>query len=370
MVELLKKTFKKWNEDKAGRLSAALSYYAVFSLAPLLVVLIAAAGFIFGEAAVQGRLVAEIEGAVGRDAAEMIQTMIANTRSSEEGIIATIIGLALLIFAAGGLFFQLQQALDVIWNVQPKSGIGISGMARMRLGSFLLILVVVVLLLASMVASVVLAALSDMLADLLPGGTILFYLVNWLLSFGITALLFAVVFKLLPDVNLEWKDVWPGALLTALLFVIGKELIGLYLGFAAAGSTFGAAGSLVVLLLWIFYSAQIFLFGAAFTYVYAVERGRVVEPAPYAVFLSERERAVQGMPRDALVKAVEGDLAGPHLPEGRTPDRSRSNFLQEERSAGLLQKPRTPADRSATALAGITAALITFVSAALLRRRS
>jgi membrane protein len=367
--ELLKLSFQKWGEDKASRLAAALSYYSVFSLAPLLVIVVAAVGFFYGEAAVEGRLVNEIEGAVGAEAASMIQTMIANARQSGGGVIATIASIVLLLFGATNLFSQLQEALNVVWNVQPKPGIGIAGMVRMRLGAFLLVIGVILLLVASLVATALLAALGDLMAGLFPGANILFTVVNWLLSLVIFAALFALIFKILPDVRLSWGDVFPGALFTALLFVIGKELIGLYMGQAAIGSAYGAAGSLVVLLLWIFYTAQIFLFGAVFTHLHIQQRGVEVQPDAIAVQLTERERIQQGMPRNETIQASLRPVEGPAAPPMRTEQRSRSHYLQEEDIPGLLARPRSPAQKSMAALAAILVALLGFSGAAFFRSR-
>jgi membrane protein len=362
-IQQLKQSYQRWSEVKASRLAAALSYYTMFALAPLLVILIAGAGFLFGEAAVQGRLVTEIEGAVGAEAAEMIQTMVLNTRGTQEGLIASLIGIILLLFGAAGLFSQLQESLNIMWGVQPKPGGGIGKMVRMRLPSFVMVLFVALLLAASLVASTVLAALSGRLAGMFPGADLLFWALNWLVSFLAAAFLFALVFKILPDAQLEWKSIWPGAFLTALLFVVGKELIGLYLGLAAAGSAFGAAGSLVVLLLWIFYSAQIFLFGAAFTYIISRQRQGEVVPAPQAVQIPTRDRIVQG--EQVAPQSTEGESRGSLAP--------RPTYAHEEADGGQVRRPRTGAEKSLAALTGLTAALLTAISAAisaaLLRRR-
>jgi membrane protein len=369
IFELMKQAIKKWSEDKAGRLAAALSYYSIFSLSPLLVIIVVAVGFFYGEAAVEGRLVSEIEGIVGLEAAQMIQTMIANTSMTEGGIIATVISVVLLIFGATNLFSQIQESLNVVWNVQPKPGIGIAGMARKRLGSLVLVLGVILLLVATLVVTTVITALGDLITDLFLGATVVFMILNWLLSLAIITVLFTLIFKVLPDVKLHWSDVWPGALVTALLFLIGKELIGLYMGLAAAGSAFGAAGSLVVLLLWIFYSAQIFLFGAEFTYLYVKRQRAEIKPAPIAVFLTERERIQQGMPWQETIQASVEAQTGSPLASARDEERSRSHYLQMEDHPGILQKPRTPAQKSMAALTGIVVALIGLVSTALIRSR-
>ncbi len=294
--ELLKATFSEWSEDKASRLAAALAYYTVFSLAPLLIIAIAVAGMVFGQEAARGEIVAQIESVVGQQGAEAIQTMIANAgQSTDGGIIATVIGLATLIFAATGAFAQLQDALNTVWEVSPETGSGVLGMIRTRFLSFTMILGIGFLLLVSLVISAALSAIGGFFGNLLPGYDILWQGVNFLISFGVTTLLFAMIFKVLPDVDIAWSDVWVGALVTALLFTLGKFLIGLYLGRSSVSSTYGAAGSFVVVLLWVYYSAQILLLGAEFTQVYANRYGSRIRFSEGAAPLSPEERTEQGL---------------------------------------------------------------------------
>ena len=282
---LLKETFSEWSEDKASRLAAALAYYTIFSIAPLLIIAIAVAGLAFGQEAARGQLDRQIQGLVGQQSAELIQTMVESASKPTSGIIATVIAIATILFGASGLFGQLQDALNTIWEVEPKPGRGILGIIKDRFLSFTMVLGIGFLLLVSLVLSALLSALDPYLTDLLPGSIYLLQILNFVISFGVITLLFAMIYKILPDVKIAWSDVWIGAAVTSLLFALGKFLIGLYLGNSSAGSAYGAAGSLVILLLWIYYSAQILLFGAEFTQVYAKKYGSWAasqrKPAPF-----------------------------------------------------------------------------------------
>lgn len=302
--ELIKATFSEWSADKASRLAAALAYYTIFSLAPLLIIVIAVAGFVFGEQAARGEVVNQIEGLVGSQGAEAVQTMIENAGASKStGIVATIIGLATLIFGATGVFAQLQDALNTVWGVEAKSGGGIMGTIKNRLLSFTMVLGIGFLLLVSLAVSAALSGLSNYLNSVMPGSDLIWQILNFVISFSVVTLLFALIFKVLPDVEIDWSDVWMGAIITALLFTIGKFLIGLYLGRSSVSSTYGAAGSLVVLLLWIYYSAQILLLGAEFTQVYANSYGSHIRPDDKAVPVTKAMRARQGL-KESEEKAV------------------------------------------------------------------
>jgi membrane protein len=301
---LLKQTFAEWNEDRAPRLGAALAYYTVFSLAPLLIIVIAIAGLAFGRQAAEGSIVTQIRGLVGDQGAQMIQTMIQNASKPSSGIIATIIGVVTLLFGALGVFGALQDALNTIWEVTLKPNRGILGLIKNRLLSLTMVLGTGFLLLVSLVISAVLAGLSGYLDSLFPGASTILEIVNLVISFLVVVLLFALIFKILPDADIAWRDVWIGAFITALLFVIGRFALSFYLGRAASTSTYGAAGSLVILLLWIYYAAQILFFGAEFTQVYANRYGSRVKPSEDAVAVTEEARAQQGMPRQADVKAA------------------------------------------------------------------
>ena len=292
--ELLREAGAEWLEDKAPRLGAALAYYTIFALAPLLLIVIAVAGFVFGEEAARGELFEQIRGLVGDRGASAIEAMLANANKTESNTLATIVGVAMLLVGAAGLFGQLQDALNTIWEVQPKPGRGLWGFVRDRFLSFTMVLDCAFLLLVSLVISAVLAALGSLFGDWQT--SIVGQLINIAISFGVITGLFAMIYRFLPDVTLAWKDVWLGAAITALLFTVGKWLIGLYLGHSSIGSAYGAAGSLAVLLVWLYYSAQIFLFGAELTKAYADKHGSRIVPTPNAEPVTEKARARQGRP--------------------------------------------------------------------------
>lgn len=318
-ISLLKETIAEWNEDKAPRLAAALAYYTVFSLAPVLIIVIAIAGLVFGQEAAQGEVVNQIQGLVGRDGAEVIESALKSAHRSGPGL-ASIINLVILLFGASGVFAQLQDALNTVWEVAPKPGQGLFNVLRQRFLSFAMVLVIAFLLLVSLVLSAGLAALSSLMNGLLPGFDFLWQLLNFAISFGVVTLLFAAIYKILPDAKVAWGDVWIGAAITALLFAIGKLLIGIYLGNASFGSAYGAAGSLVVILAWVFYSALILFFGAEFTQVYARRYGSRIVPADYAVRLTREDMAAQGLPRTEDVKAVaqKQEQVGEEYPSARS----------------------------------------------------
>jgi membrane protein len=295
--ELLKATVAEWSEDRVPRLGAALAYYSVLSLAPLLLIAIAVAALIFGDEAAQGQIVGQISGLVGEQGAAAIQSMLVNASKPGVGSFAAIIGLATLLFAASGVFGGLQDALNTIWEVQPKPGRGFWGIIKDRFLSFAMVLGTGFLLLVSMIISAVLSGVFDYLGRIAPWLGPVASLTNVVVSFLVITVLFAMIFKVLPDVEIGWRDVWFGAALTTVLFLIGKWLIGMYLGRSSYSSSYGAAGSLVALLVWIYYSAQILFFGAEFTQVYARRCGSKIEPSPDAVAITEKDRAEQGMPR-------------------------------------------------------------------------
>jgi membrane protein len=286
---LIKESFKEWKEDGALDLGAALAYYTIFSLAPMLLIATGVAGLVWGREAVQGQLVGQMQGLVGSQGAEAIQTMIANAGKHDSGVLATILGFVTILFGATGVFVQLQNALNRVWDVEPKPGGGVWGFVRNRLLSFGMILGIGFLLLVSLVISAAMGAV-DQWADSLGGaGHVLARITAFVVSFAVITFLFAMIYKFLPDVKIQWRDVWIGAAVTALLFTVGKFLIGLYLAKSTVASTYGAAGSLVILLLWTYYSAQIVFLGAEFTQVYASRYGSRIEPADNAVPVVERK---------------------------------------------------------------------------------
>jgi membrane protein len=274
---LLKDTFTAWRKDKASRLAAALAFYTIFSIGPLLLVVIAIVSFVLRQQADDGTLVSSIAGAVGQQGAQVIQDAVKNASKPGAGILASVIGVVILLLGASAIFGQLQDALNTIWKVEPESG-GLLDTVKQRVGLFLIVLGCGLLLLASLVANAALSVLGSFLSSTLPGGAILWQVVNFAISLGIITVLFAMIFKYLPATEIAWRDVWVGAALTSLLFTLGQVALAFYLGIANVGSAYGAAGSLVVVLVWIYYSAQILLFGAEFTRVYALKRGSRAQP--------------------------------------------------------------------------------------------
>ncbi|MEX2541393.1 MAG: YihY/virulence factor BrkB family protein [Trueperaceae bacterium] len=263
----LKNSALQFGQHKIPRLAAALAYYTVFSLAPLLIIVIGVIGLVYGTEDARQQLVAQLELRVGADSAGLIETMIERTAETGAGVLATFIGIATLLLGATTVFAQLQMAMNEIWDVPADRTGGIRHLLVMRLRGLGMVLLLGFLLLLSFILQAALNVVVSNFAGVLPGGAWLWYLLNLLLTLALVAVVFAGIFKVLPDVELQWRDVWRGALLTAILFKIGEVLIGIYLGTSGANSAYGAAGSLVVLLLWIYFSAQILLFGAEFTQV-------------------------------------------------------------------------------------------------------
>ncbi|WP_193195926.1 YihY/virulence factor BrkB family protein [Nostoc sp. MG11] len=288
--KLLQETFKEWNEDKASRLAAALAYYTIFSIAPLLIIVIAIAGAVFGEEAARGEIVQQIQGLVGRDGAEFIETAIQNANKPQTGAIASIISFLVLILGATGLFTELQDSLNTIWEVKPKPERGIVNIFRQRFLSFTMVIGIGFLLLVSLVISTALTALVTYFSNMIPGVDFIWQIVNFIVSFAITTLLFGSIFKVLPDVKITWSDVLIGSVITSILFSIGRFLLGQYLGNGSFGSTYGAAGSLVVILAWVNYAAQILFFGAEFTQVYARRYGSGIVPTKNAMPISNNTK--------------------------------------------------------------------------------
>lgn len=273
---LFKEAGQAFAQDKASMLAASLAYYTVFSLAPLLVFSVFIAGTLFGEAAVEGQLVEQIQDTVGREAAVVIQNILKNASSGSAGLVATIFSSGLLIIGASGVFNQLQQALNIIWGVVPERAEGLAAvmkLARQRGLTFLMVLLIGILLLSTFVLSAVIQAVSPIIGEYIPVAAYLIPLVNLLVTPFILWTLFSLIFKVLPQTTVRWRDVWLGSAVTMLLFAVGIYLIGIYLSFNTSGSVYGAASSLIIVLLWIYYSAQIFLFGAEFTKVYARKYG-------------------------------------------------------------------------------------------------
>jgi membrane protein len=288
---MLKQTFTEWLEDKAPQLGAALAYYTVFSLAPLILVLLAVIGFVFRDdpAGAWNKITQQMSYLLDPSALQVVQSIAQKASHPGKGTLATIIGIALALFGASGVFGQLQDALNTIWGVKAKPGTGIWGFLRSRFLSFTMVAGICFLLLVSLVIEALLKGFSHYVQSVLPGGIVVALAVYLIFDFAVVVLLFAMIFKFLPDVEIQWRDVWIGAVITAVLFGIGKWLLGFYLGSGAAGSAYGAASSLITLLLWVYYSSQILLFGAEFTQVYAQRAGRAFRPSEYAVRVETTE---------------------------------------------------------------------------------
>jgi membrane protein len=265
---LLKTTASEWVEDKAPRMSAALAYYTTLSLAPLLVVVIAITAKVLGSKGLTDQIAWQIQGLVGEPAAVAIQTVIESANEPEKGLIAMIIGGVTLLFGASAVFGELQDALNTMWRVKPKPGNSILQMIRMRFLSFTMVFGTGFLLLVSLLITTGLEAFGEMLDGMLPGLDLIVSTLNLIVSFGVITILFAMIFKVLPDAKIDWRHVWTGAVFTTAMFTLGKHLLTLYLSKSAVGSSYGAAGSIVVLLVWVFYCANILYFGAEFTQVY------------------------------------------------------------------------------------------------------
>src|SRR5438874_1524831 len=284
-ISLLKQTFSEWLDDKVPQLGAALAYYTVFSLAPLILLLLAIVGFLFRNdpAGAWKKITEQMSYFLDKSAIDVVQSVAQKASQSNKGLLATSIGILLALFGASGVFGQLQNALNTIWGVKAKPGRGITALIRARFLSFAMVAGICFLLLVSLVIESVLKSFSAYVQAMFPGGIVIALVVYSIFDFVIVVLLFASIFKFLPDMKIHWRDVWIGAVMTAILFLIGKWALGLYLGSGAAASAYGAASSLITLLLWIYYSSQILLFGAEFTQVYATRAGRAFVQDNYAV---------------------------------------------------------------------------------------
>ncbi|WP_036478643.1 YihY/virulence factor BrkB family protein [Myxosarcina sp. GI1] len=278
IFQLLKGTFQEWQQDNAPRLAAALAYYTVFSISPLLVIVIAIAGRFFGEDAAKEELVNQISAFVSEDAIQPIILALDNITEPQIRGMASLISIGVLLIGASGIFVQLQDALNTVWSVKPKPGQGIGLFIRKRLFCFFMVLAIGVLLMLSLIISTVVSTMSNYRTDFLPGSAVLWENLDFIVSLGLLTFLFGLMFKYVPDAKIVWKDVFVGALITALLFIFGKFLLGLYFSTGSLGSAYGAAGSLAVFLAWVYYSALIILIGAEFTQVYARMYGSDIRP--------------------------------------------------------------------------------------------
>lgn len=294
LPKLLIETFKEWNKDDPWRLSAVVAYYALLSLPAFLIIIINIVGAIWGTELVQGKLTDEISSALGHNAAESIRAIVQSAESENKSVISTIIGIGTLIFGATGIFYHLQLSLNDIWDIKIDTSAGWKKLVLDRVRSFGFVLVIGFLLLISFVLTTMLSVLSGYISSFAGDLVVYFsFLTDTVVSLSIITLLFALMFKYLPDAQIQWSTVWVGAFITALLFVLGKYLIGLYLGKANPGSTYGAAGSVILILLWVSYSSLILFFGAEFTYVYAETYGIKIRPNKTAYRYKEKRVIVE-----------------------------------------------------------------------------
>ena len=315
--QFLKDTVTQWIEDEPFQLGAALSYYTLFSLAPLLIIAISIAGFVFGRDAAQNQIVQTIQGLIGRESAQAVQEMIQNASSKPKtGMISGLFGIVVLMLGAGGVVGQLQTSLNTIWGVAPQAGQGVWTFVRQRFISFAMVLAIGFLLLVSLVISALLTGFTHLMGNLLGGTALVAHALDLLVSFGFVTALFAMIYKFLPDAHIQWKDVWIGAGLTSFLFTVGKFFIGLYLGSSGVTSAYGAAGSLITILLWVYYSSLIFFLGAEFTQVYASQYGSGVVPAKNAETISAthetQQRESPPPRRRSQPQLRQGDRADPN----------------------------------------------------------
>lgn len=301
-VALVRDTVTAWSDDKAARLGAALAYYSLFSLGPLLIVAIAVAGIFYGKEAASGELYHQISGALGDNGAKAVEGIVAGAEKPSATTVAGIVSIITLLFGASGVVIQLKDALNAVWGVKRKPGLGIKAFLKDYVISLAAVLGLGFILLASLVLSAVLAGVGKYATQWLPLPELALQSLNFLLSFGLITLIFALMYKVLPDAEIRWRDVWIGALGTSFLFGIGKTLVALYLGKQSYDTTYGAAASVVIVLVWVYFLAQIVFFGAEFTKVYANRFGSHIKPSDMAVGILPEQRAAQGM----SVKVKEG----------------------------------------------------------------
>lgn len=339
--QLAKKSVMAWIDDYAPSMGAAISYYTVFSIAPLMIIVIAVAGFVWGREAVQGEIVGQLSGLIGQEGAQGIQALIESANQPAKGLVATAISIVVLVIGATTVFAELQSSLDRIWRAPkaPPQASGLWAIVRSRLLSLGFILGLGFLLLVSLVSSAGLAAVGSWASGLLPGWETLLYAINIVVSIGIATVLFAMIFKVMPQVKVGWRDVWTGAFVTAVLFEVGKWLISLYIGKSSVTSSFAAAGSLVVLLVWVYYSAQIFLLGAEFTWVYANEHGSLA---------GDRKASAAAVPAESPGSASEP--VNPGRPAANLPEPPRQSDLVIIRPFSSLPTTSSTSATSATTI--------------------
>lgn len=282
---LLTESFSEWQQDKASVWGASLSYYTLFSLSPLLLIIISLAGLLFGRQAVEGSIVSQLRGLLGAPGAAVLQETIRSAQKPSTSIFTTVIGIIILLIGASGVFGQLKEALNAIFNVTKKSSRGIKGLVLEKILTFSMVAVIGFLLIISLVASAVIAGINAYFNAVFPFPEFILEIINFIVSFGLITLLFACIYKVLPDIKIPWKYIWIGSAVTSLLFTIGKTLIGLYLGLGSVGSSYGAAASVIIILVWVYYAAMIFFYGAEITQVYARRHGAVLLPKKGSVLV-------------------------------------------------------------------------------------
>lgn len=287
--DIFKQSASEWSAHQAQTLGAALAFYTIFSIAPLFLIAVAMAGLLYGEEAARHQLFGQLYEMIGRQGAQAIEAVIAAANRPKAGAWATITAAITLIVGAMSVFVQLQISLNTIWNVRPKPGRGIRYFIKVRIISFAMIVGIGFLLLVSLVINTALAALGKLVSGYFPEQQTIWHGLDFLISLGVITVLFAMLFKVMPDVRVAWRDVWTGSILTAVFFNIGKFLLGFYLGRSSFASAYGAAGSLVIILMWVYYSSQIVFFGAEFTRIYAATCGSHVRPAPGTQFVAIQE---------------------------------------------------------------------------------
>jgi membrane protein len=313
IIDIIKQTIQAWSEDKASRLAAALAYYTVFSIPPLLVVAIGVASLFTERRVVEDQIIRQAGSLMGRQGAEAFETILESVEAPGGGeLIPTIIGVIFLFIGASGVFTQLQDAMNTVWNVEADPDRGILDAVKERFMSFTMVLAIGFVLLVSLMLSTVLTTFGNFVGNLISEAAIVLWSVNFLISYAIITALFALMYKTIPDVRIAWRDVWIGAAITAALFKIGEYALGVYFDRSDPTSAFGAAGSVILILLWVFYSAQILFLGAEFTQVYASKYGSGMRPERGAVVLTEEEKAKQGIPsQEAVEREKEVQKAAP-----------------------------------------------------------
>jgi membrane protein len=307
---MLAEIFSKWNEHKVIRMGAALAYYGIFAIAPVLMIAIAIAGLVYGRTATEGNIVRSISGVIGSSTALFVQELVESASKPRAGIIAAVVGVAGILLGSVGYFLQLKDALNTVWEVVPKPGYRPMDLLRKNALSFVMVLGLGFLLLASLLLTAGLGAADSLVGRFVPGSETLWQLVDLSLSFGLVTLLFACIFKILPDVHIPWSDVWPGAVLTALLFTMAQIALSVIIRHVNPGLAFGVAGGLVVILMWVNLASLILLFGAEFIRVYSMRFGSRVKPKAYAEALTKEAKAVQGIPAKDLSTTIAGDHTG------------------------------------------------------------